>query len=140
MRAKFLLLPVLLCSAPALAQGPQVPPQLTDPAMADKLARAMQALSKSFLELPVGEVQAAVEGREPTAADKGLTVRDLGRRTDPDFERNLQRQIAEAKPMLDASFKALAASLPAMKEALERAGETLERAGANMPSPTYPKR
>ncbi len=31
----------------------------------------MQALSRAFLNLPVGEVQAAVEGRPPTPADKG---------------------------------------------------------------------
>ena len=43
----------------------KMPPQLTDPTTADKLASAMEALTKALLDLPVGEVQAAVEGREP---------------------------------------------------------------------------
>ena len=50
----------------------QLPPQLTDPATGDKLANVMQAMSRAFLNLPVGEVQAAVEGRPPTPADKQL--------------------------------------------------------------------
>ena len=60
-------------NAPAAAPPPpavQLPPQLTDPATGDKLANVAQALSRAFLNLPVGEVQAAVEGRPPTPADR----------------------------------------------------------------------
>ena len=153
MRTKLLIVPLLLGAAPALAQAPaapapapapappmQIPPQLTDPAMADRLARAMQALSKSFLNLPVGEVQAAIEGRAPTAAERRLTVRDVGRRDNRNFDRDFQRQMANAKPMLEQSMKALAGALPAMMQGLSQAGQALERATANMPDPTYPKR
>jgi hypothetical protein len=113
---------------------------MTDPAMADRLARAMQALSKSLMTLPVGEVPAAVEGRAPTAAERKMTVRDLGRRDDPDFERKLQQQMANAKPMIEHSMKALTAALPAMMLSLLLAGAAIDRAAANMPDPTYPKR
>ncbi len=135
----------LLCATPGLAQAPaapapQVPPQLTDPAMADRIADTMQTLSKSFLDMPVGELQAAVEGRKPTPADKKLTVRDLGRRDDPNFERNLRLQMAQAKPMIQQSMKALADALPSMMQGLKQAQQSLERAAANMPDPTYPKR
>src|SRR3954447_3957184 len=114
MRTSFILLPLLIGAAPALAQPVpaaqpqiQIPPQLTDPATADKLANAMQVLSKALLELPVGQVQAALEGRKPSAAEKKLTVRDVGRRDDPNFDRDLQRQVAETKPMVEQSMKAL---------------------------------
>ena len=100
----------------------------------------MQALSKAFLDLPVGEVQAAVQGRAPTAAEKKLTVRDLGRRNDPNFERDLQRQIAQSGPMIRQSMKALSDSIPAMMKGLQDMQESIERAAANMPDPTYPKR
>jgi len=135
----------LLCATPALAQEPtasasQVPPQLTDPAMADRLANAMQALSKALLDLPAGEVQAAIEGRKPTAAEKRITLRDLARQNDPDFERKLGQQLAEAKPKIQQSMKALADALPSMMEGLQKAQKSLERAAANMPDPTYPKR
>jgi ABC-type Fe3+ transport system permease subunit len=141
MRLMFISAPLFLCATSAFAQPPaqQVPPQLTDPAFAEKLANTAQALSKAFLDLPVGEIRAAVEGREPNAADRKLTVRDLGRRDDPNFERNLRRQMAQAKPMIQQSMKALADALPSMMQGLEQAQKSLERAAANMPDPTYPK-
>jgi hypothetical protein len=88
----------------------------------------------------VGGVQAAIEGRKPTPREKKLTVRDLGRRDDPNFDRDIQRRIADAKPMIEASQKALADALPAVMKSLDEAGKALERAAANMPDPTYPKR
>ena len=100
----------------------------------------MQALSKALLSLPVGEIKAAAEGRPATEHDKGVTVRDLGRKEDPNFERKLERQIAEAKPMIRQSMKALVEALPAMLEGLSKASEAMDRATANMPQPGYPKR
>ena len=146
-----ILLPLMIAAAPAFAQtpapapvapvpAPEVQRALADPAMAEKLANAMQALSKAFLNLPVGEVQAALEGRKPTAAERRMTVRDMGRRDDPNLERNFQRQMAQSRPMIEASMKALAQALPAMMQGLQQAGQALERATANMPDPTYPKR
>jgi hypothetical protein len=155
MRAFQLILPLALAASPALAQtkpapapapgqaAPQtitVPPALTDPATADKLARMMQAMSKAFLELPVGEIEAAAEGRKATRADRQRTVRQLGRSEDPNFERNLQRDLANSKPMIEASMKAMAAALPAMMKSLSEAGRELDKATANLPSPNYPKR
>jgi hypothetical protein len=100
----------------------------------------MQALSKAFLDLPVGDVQAALEGRQPTAAEKKLTVRDLSRRDNRDFDRDFQRQMAEAKPRIEQGMKALQQELPSILQSLQQAQQSLERAVANMPSPTYPKR
>jgi hypothetical protein len=153
---RLLLMSVALFASPALAQTTvqpaptpapvaadqtiTVPPALTDPAMADKLARMMQAMSKAFLELPVGEIEAAAEGRPATRADRRRTLRQLGRSEDPNFERNIQRDIANAKPMIEASMKAMATALPAMMKGLSEAGRELEKATANLPSPNYPKR
>ena len=146
MRLSFALVPLLI-SAPALAQPAktlppqpkaevQVPPQLTDPMVADRLANAMQALSKAFLDLRVGELQAALEGRQATAADRNRKVRDM----EPGIESDLQAQMAHAKPMVQSSMKALADALPSMMKGLQDAQKSLERATANMPDPTYPKR
>ena len=149
MRTQLLLFPLLLSATPALAQlpapaAPQAPVEvqraLADPAMANRLADMMQALSKAFLNLPIGEVQAAAEGRKPTAAERRLTVRDVGRRDDPNFERNLERQLANSRPMIEASMKALSQALPAMMQGMQQAGQALERAATNMPDPTYPRR
>jgi len=142
MRKSLILLPLLLCAAPALAQtaAPQLPPQLADPALADRLANAAQALSKAVLDLPVGELKAATEGRQATPAERRMTVRDFARRDDPDFDRKIQRRIAEAKPMVRRGMKAINDALPAVMQGLEQAQQSLDRALANMPDPTYPKR
>jgi hypothetical protein len=147
MRKCLIALPLLLGSTPVMAQAPAAPQApdemqrvLADPAMADRLADMMQALSKAVLDLPVGEVQAAAEGRKPTAAERSLTVRDLGRRDDPNFDRDLQRRIADTKPMIQAGMKAVSESLPVIIKSIDEAGKALERAAANIPDPTYPKR
>ena len=151
MRAFQLILPLALAASPALAQTKPapataapgtitVPPALTDPATTDRLARMMQAMSKAFLELPVGEIEAAAEGRPATRADRRRTVRSAGRAEDPNFERNFNRDIANSKPMIEASMKAMAAALPAMMKGLSEAGRELDKATANIPVPNYPKR
>jgi hypothetical protein len=152
MRVFQLIVPLALIASPALAQTSapaarpapdntiMVPPELTDPAMADRLGTMMQGLSKAFLNLPVGEVEAAVEGRPATRSDRGRTIRELGRREDPNFERDLDRQLADSRAVMPSSMKAYATALPAMIKGLTDAGRELEKATANLPSPNYPKR
>jgi len=139
---KLILTPLLLCASPAFAQQqqPQVPPRIADPAVADRLANAAQAVSDALLDIPVGDLKAAAEGRRATPDEKSMTVRDLARRDDPDFERKLQRQIAEARPVVRQSMKALNESLPRVMQSLQQAQKSLERALANLPDPTYPQR
>lgn len=139
----------LLVSAPAAAAEPaqgddfEIPAELTDPAMAETLGKMLGALTKTVMDMPVGEMQAAVEGRQPTAADKARTVRDLAGR-DPNFERQVEAQAAQAVPRMQAGLKAMASSLPAMMKALEQVAAEMEgsidRATANLPQPGYPKR
>jgi hypothetical protein len=148
MRFSLLALPLAMMASPALAQTKASPPAeavtvpqaLTDPATADKLARMMQALSQAFLNLPVGELEAAAAGRAVTPADRGRTLREVGRQENPKFEEDLQRDLAASGPMMKASMKAMAAALPAMMKAANDAGRELEKAAANMPSPNYPKK
>ena len=141
MRTALIAIPLLLAASPALAQRPAakpqtVPPELTDPRMGERLGRMTEVLGKALLDLPVGELEAIAEGRQPSAADRRRTVRD----TDPDLSRDVQQQIAQARPVMESSLKALTAALPAMLKSLEQAGQALDRAAANLPSPTYPKR
>ena len=142
MRTAFALLPLLMAAVPVAAAAPQqqsqpyLPPQLSDPAMVDRLAGTMQAMSRAFLDLPVGEIEAAVEGRPPTPADRNRTLRS----EDPNLDREVQTQIAQARPMIRQSMKAISDALPAVMKSLHEARESIERAAANMPDPNYPKR
>ena len=149
MRTKLtLLLPLLFCAAPAVAQdvppGPpdaiQLPPELTDPRTADRLADAMQSLSNALLDMKVGGVQAALEGRRATPAERNVTVRDLARHDDPDFDRNIHEQIAAARPKIEQGIRAMNEALPEITRSLGEARKSIERAIANMPDPNYPKR
>lgn len=141
MRKILILVPLLFGASPALAQpAPQLPPELTDPATAQRLADSMQVLSQALLNVRVGEVQAALEGRPATVAERNMTVRDMARRDDPEFDRHLQQKMAAVGPMMEQSMRVLNTALPEMMRSLEDAKRSLERAVANMPDPTYPRR
>jgi hypothetical protein len=145
MRIVSIFLPATLVAAPALAQTPAPPPSaielvLADPATADRVAGAMHGLSKALLNLPVGEVEAAIDGRPATAADKQRTVRDIGRANDPDFERSLDRQIAGSRVALRSGMQAIAKAVPAMTRAISDMSREMEQVLGNLPRPNYPAR
>ena len=145
MRFHLFVLSLALIAGPAIAQSApnppvaddlRIPPELGDPALANRLADTMQARSKAFLSLPVGEAEAALEGRPATASDKRRTVASESGMT----ERELKQKIDESRPMMIASQRALMAALPAMMKGLKDAEKEFDRAAANMPRPDYPKR
>ena len=141
MRTAFILLPLLLAATPAVAQpAPQPPPQLTDPATAQAMTNAMQGVSQALLDMRIGEVKAALEGREATPAERRMTVRDVARRDDPDFDRHLRQKIANVGPTVQRSMNAMNQAMPAIMQSLAQAQQALERAIANLPDPTYPRR
>jgi hypothetical protein len=143
MRSVLILLPLAAMASPAFAQAAPPPPQamplppaMTDPRLADRVTDAMSAMSKAFLNLPVGEIEAAMEGRQPNYADRRRTVRsETGMN-----ERELERKIDEARPMIQGSQRAMAAAVPAIMQSLTQVQHELERAMANVPRPDYPRR
>ncbi len=139
--------PLLATAAPAVAQPApeedvtsEIQRVLDDPRTDQTMSASIQAMTDALLNLPVGELQAAVDGRPATSADKRLTVRDLARRDDPQFEAKLRGQLADTMPKVRQGMKSLAAALPALVKSFEEAGAAIERATANLPSPTYPRR
>ena len=141
MRVLWIALPLMLAATPAVAaprEAPQLPPELSDPAMADKLGKMMGALTRALMDMPIGELEAAAQGREPTAADRSKRVRDhIG---GPGAEREVEARVAASGRTMQAATKALVASLPSIMQSLEGVERELERATANLPDPTYPKR
>ncbi len=143
MRKILILAPLLLCSAPAFAQQgrpPMLPPELTDPATVHQLAGAMQELSHALMNIRIGEARAAFEGRDATPQERNMTVGDLARRKDPNFDRHLHQQIASVEPQVERGMQAVNRALPAMMQAVNDAERAVDRAVANMPDPTYPRR
>jgi hypothetical protein len=137
---RLLLLPALLFATPAAAQGAsvpqQLPPEVASGQIVDQLQPVLRAMSRAFLNLPVGELEAAVEGRPATPRDRNKTVRDATGMS----ERELDQGIAASAGTLKAGTQAMARSWPVISQALSKAGEEMEKAIANAPSPVYPKR
>ena len=146
MRKSLIILPLLLASSPAMAQdfpppaAIQLPPELTDPATAMKLARTMQAVSTALLNIRVGDMRAAIEGRDATARERNETLGDIVRRKDPNFDRDVQREVATVGPKIQRSMRAINRALPEVMQDVDDAQRSLERAVSNLPDPNYPRR
>lgn len=142
MRKILFVLPLILTAAPAMAQPMhlRVPPQLTDPETIMDVSIAAQNLSDAVFDIHVGDVKAAVEGHEATPAERRLTLRDLARQQDPNFDRDVHQGIASVGPTLMRSLAAVNRALPALKRAVDEAQASIDRATANLPDPTYPRR
>jgi hypothetical protein len=140
MHALLIALPIFVAPVPAMAaptDAPATPPELSDPAMADKLTSILGPLSRALMNMPIGELEAAMSGREPTAADK---ARRLADQIGQEGQRDLEDTVAAAGPQMRAMQKALVASLPALMSSLGNVQKELERATANLPDPSYPNR
>ena len=141
MRQSILVISTLLFAAPAAAQpAPQLPPVLTDPASAQRLTGVLDAITDALLSMRVGEVRAAIDGREATPREQAMTVRDMARRDDPDFDRHLQGKLAAVGPTIQQSAQAVNRALPVVMRSLDDAQRSIERAVTNLPDPTYPRR
>jgi hypothetical protein len=144
MHKSFLVLPLLLCASPAFAQEApavvQLPPELTDPAAAMQMARTVQALSTALLNIRVGDMRAALEGRDATPVERNMTVGDIVRRNDPDFDRHMQEQVATVGPKIQRSMRAINHALPELMRDVDDVQRSVERAVSNLPDPSYPRR
>lgn len=157
MRPLLIALPLLLVAAPAAAQyapppGYDVPPPppgygapaplagvLADPHLADRLADTLGAITDAVMNIPVGEVEAAVEGRPATLRDHRRTLGSEQERRDPYFRQRLQRQIADSRGAIRAGQQTMVRTLPVVTRALGQATEEINRAIDNLPRSDYPR-
>jgi hypothetical protein len=142
MRKILFVLPLLMVAAPASAQPAriEVPSVAIDPATVAQLATAAQAMSDAVLDLHVGTLKAAIDGRDPTPAERRMTVRDLARKQDSNFDRDMDRKVAAAGPELMRTIAAVNRAMPAVRQAIDEAQASIDRVAANLPDPTYPRR
>lgn len=143
MRRLFIAACLATMAAPAVASPVgeiRLPPQLSDPAMADRVGRVAEALVRAVMVMPVGEVQAAMEGRAATPADRQRTVRDVAGVGDPDFERRIAAEAAYGSRAAQVAAGAMVRALPDVLRSLEGAARYMDRALANLPRPDYPRR
>ena len=137
-----LILPLLTLASSALAQSTPapLPPQMMDPALPAQLGRMAGALTHALMNLPVGELEAAIEGRPASPADRRKTVGSETRRDNPYVEQDIQRDVASSAGVMQSSARAMQRAMPAIEQALGQAAAAIERETANLPSPAYPRR
>ena len=144
MRKTLIILPLLLSATPAVAQEAppafELPRELTDPEAQMRLAAKLQAISSALLNVRVGDVGAAIEGREATPAERNGTVGDMIRRKDPNFDRDVAREVATVGPKIQRSVQAINRTLPRVMRDVADAQRSIDRAVSNLPDPTYPQR
>ena len=149
------LVALLLLTTPAAAQyappladhgpatghaAPALPPQMMDPALPGQLARMAGALTHAFMNLPVGEMQAAVEGRPVTPQDRRRTVGSETAGNNPYVAQDIQRDVANQTVMVQNMARGMQRAMPAVQQALGQAAAAIERETANLPNPNYPRR
>ena len=141
-----LILPLLSLATPGLAQtypmpSPiPLPPRMMDPALPSQLSRIAGALTHSFMNIPVGELEAAIEGRPAYPADRRKTVGSEISRDNPYVEQDIQREVASTTSAVQSSARAMQRAMPAIQQAIGQAAATIERETANLPSPNPPYR
>ena len=97
-------------------------------------------ISDAALDLHVGTLKAAIDGRDPTPAERRMTVRDLARKNNPNFDRDLNRQVATVGPQLMRTVAEVNRAMPALQQVVNEAQASIDRITANLPDPTYPRR
>ena len=109
-----LILPLLTLASPALAQSTPapLPPQMMDPALPAQLGRMAGALTHALMNLPVGELEAAIEGRPASPADRRKTVGSETRRDNPYVEQDIQRDVASSAGVMQSSARAMQRAMP----------------------------
>lgn len=142
MRAMILLVPMLAAAAPVSAQmaRPSAEMPVIPPGAADRAASTLDAITDALLDLRIGKLKAAIDGRPASPAERQMTIRELEARKDPGFERRLHRQIAEARPVIRQGIEQVNDTVPDVMDSIDRIGRAFDRAMANMPDPTYPVR
>jgi hypothetical protein len=69
-----------------------------------------------------------------------MTVGDVVRRKDPNFDRDVAREVATVGPKIQRSMQAINGTLPQLMRDLDDAQRSVDRALSNLPDPNYPRR
>lgn len=150
MRA-LLLIPVLVLASPAIAhqsppqayagrpEGPAfaVPPEIMDRRLPDQLGRRAGAVMQALMDLPVGELQAAIEGRPVTPRDRHHTI---GAEVGPGAARHAEQAVTSKAQAVQSTARAIQSAIPALQQAIGQILAAVDAGAANLPSSAYPRR
>ena len=102
-------------------------------AMGDVAARAADAI----LDVPVGPLREAIEGRRLSRREREETLGDHAARDDPYFRERMRGQIAVASVALGALAERMAVMGPVLRDTMEDVERRIEDAMRGVPQPGY---
>ncbi|MEO9467756.1 hypothetical protein [Parasphingorhabdus sp.] len=127
----------LSLAAPASAQDAapesEWTEKLADPEFQDQMAGMMTGLVKMVMEIPVGQFAAAAEKALPeeladkvdsdgklSRIDPDMTIGDLARKDDPDFDQNIEGKVRKGTVMASLLASELGTLLPQLEAMAKR--------------------
>lgn len=129
-----LALPVPAAAAEPDAELAQVAETLQDPATQDALADTLGALVAAMMDLKIGGIVEAAGKIDPAAnakpVDPDMTLGEMAAKDNPDFERNLDRDVRQGTRMLGAAAGAMAKMLPQLADLARDVEARIEQARA----------
>ena len=112
--------------------------RLADPKTGAMISAITVAMTDAMMDMKVGPMVAAAEGRKPTRAEKKRTMRDMVEANDPKAEQKIKAAAAQSGQTLQAAGAAMAVMLPKLIEVFGTMGEQMEEVVANLPRPVDP--
>ena len=107
-----------ILAGPAAAQDYRYAPVIDEAGPAiEEIAPAMDRATEALMNIDIGPILDAVDPMRP---HPHRTLRDMARRDDPDFDRNLRAQIYGSAAGLRRMTAAAAAAEPALRQALDQ--------------------
>lgn len=166
---KFLIVPLLVgVAAPALAQQPSgvavnaqvaqsphvavAPPPPMDPRdeaiirsvpgpqEIERVGDVTAATVDAILDVPIGPLREAIEGRRLSRREREETLGDHARRDDPYFRERMRDQITIAGAAVGVLAEQMAVMTPVLRQTLEDAQRRVEEAARGMPPRDYDRR
>ncbi|WP_265569931.1 hypothetical protein [Sphingomicrobium nitratireducens] len=95
---------------------------LADPALPDRMAAMTLVLAKMLETMPVGEIEAAIEGREPTPEERAERLEVDG----PAMADEMRTALADNQDTLRASARGLALAMPHLLAAIDEMRAAVE--------------
>lgn len=127
----------LSIAAPASAQDappePEWTEKLADPEFQDQMAGMMTGFMAMIMEVPIGQFAAAAEKALPedladkvdrnsklSRIDPDMTIGDLARKDDPDFDQNIEGKVRKGTIMASLLASELGTLLPQLEAMAKR--------------------
>ncbi len=105
-------------------------------AVGDVAVRAVDAI----MDVPVGPLREAIEGRKLSPKEKQETLGDHARKDDPYFRERMRDQMGFATIALSALAEQLAVMTPVLRRTLEDVERRVEDAARGLPPRNYERR